>query len=890
MQRDYYRALRALTRGAMLSEAEIAMDAAVRVIVPLGESIRWIDIRGNTDFARELSPRRCAGIMENVLTGAARAMCEEGCVAFQMRGDGNRIYLRIGCPGPIIGTVSSSLRALYPGICLGVGENIPPLNLTHGGVLTGYPSYRGEEAKGELPVDELLRGLGKEPFCLTVLARLERMDSAVATKLDWIMRERQVAVGDSEQQYGGQDGVSYRVVNCAAQEYLKRLESASEIFTYAGHSALWTVECIYAAQNTYTAGRLGGLLCATLNGDVASALEAVTCRRMSILEASHAIHLQSILSGNFFLEARPQEYSLNPNPLGTFMSSRELARLLALPRNEYAGYFVDQFVEFDVDNRPGRGDGGEYVLGDIVRSCQADALPEGGYAIRLDDLTRHALIVGLTGGGKTNTSKGLLSTLWRKHGVPFLVIESAKREYWELSMLADEAGGRAFSSLNVFTVGDENPRTASPFRLNPMEAAPGIALQTHIDYLLSTFKAAFELYPPMPYVLETAVYKVYEDRGWDIVTGENRYGLNRYPMLRDLEAAVVEVTDSLHYDSEVASNVKAALTARIHSLMNGSKDAMMNTARGIDMDYLLSRPTVLELEDLGDDDTKAFVIGILLVRIYEHRKANQYATSDRPGGGKSLGHVIMVEEAHRLLRNVQGGGEGNQSRANAVEFFCNMLAEIRSFGQGFFIADQVPTKLAPDTLKNTNLKIIHRTVMQEDREAVGRAMNMTPEQTAYLSALRVGYAAVFGEGDNRPKLVRFPLQVNAGGVDRREFIQDCARRIRRDCGEAFARGCGTAACGWCPECCAREREADDILRAAGGAAGALELMENFGDVADGGTLLRFCEMFCAQASRATKLCAAGKLLAAAGLPPAKQCEAVREMVRRMSEAEGKAKR
>ena len=35
--------------------------------------------------------------------------------------------------------------------------------------------------------------------------------------------------------------------------------------------------------------------------------------------------------------------------------------------------------------------------------------------------------------------------------------------------------------------------------------------------------------------------------------------------------------------------------------------------------------------------------------------------------------------------------------------------------KGFLIADQVPTKLAPDTLKNTNLKIVHRIVMKEDR-------------------------------------------------------------------------------------------------------------------------------------------------------------------------------
>lgn len=63
---------------------------------------------------------------------------------------------------------------------------------------------------------------------------------------------------------------------------------------------------------------------------------------------------------------------------------------------------------------------------------------------------------------------------------------------------------------------------------------------------------------------------------------------------------------------------------------------------------------------------------------------------------------MMIEEAHRLLKNVPEGGEGGNTRAKTVEFFCNLLAEIRTFGQGIIIADQIPTKIAPDTIKNTN--------------------------------------------------------------------------------------------------------------------------------------------------------------------------------------------
>ena len=107
-----------------------------------------------------------------------------------------------------------------------------------------------------------------------------------------------------------------------------------------------------------------------------------------------------------------------------------------------------------------------------------------------------------------------------------------------------------------------------------------------------------------------------------------------------------------------------------------------------------------------------------------------------------------------------------------------MLAEIRTFGQGIIIADQIPTKLASDTIKNTNLKLVHRTVMEEDREAMGHAMNMTPEQVEYLSSLSRGVAAVYAEGDNRPKLVKMPLMEDKQKeVTRDELISQIRRNV-----------------------------------------------------------------------------------------------------------------
>ncbi len=69
-------------------------------------------------------------------------------------------------------------------------------------------------------------------------------------------------------------------------------------------------------------------------------------------------------------------------------------------------------------------------------------------------------------------------------------------------------------------------------------------------------------------------------------------------------------------------------------------------------------------------------------------------------------------------------------------------------GQGLLIADQVPARLVPDAVKNTNLKIVHRLVAADDRDAMSACMALTSEQSAIINRLRPGQAIVCGEQDD----------------------------------------------------------------------------------------------------------------------------------------------
>jgi len=177
--------------------------------------------------------------------------------------------------------------------------------------------------------------------------------------------------------------------------------------------------------------------------------------------------------------------------------------------------------------------------------------------------------------------------------------------------------------------------------------------------------------------------------------------------------------------------------------------------------------TVVELDAVPDSEQKSLVMAFLMTFLFEKRQADDLTA--RRLGEKStdkLRHVLILEEAHRLLANTGGGRGGDHagmgSRAKAVSLFVDMLAEIRAFGQGIVIVEQIPTKIVPDAVKNTNLKIMLRMTSKDDRDYLGEAMNFTAEQKRFVTGLRARAGEgiqfiAFEEGIDQPILLNLPL-------------------------------------------------------------------------------------------------------------------------------------
>lgn len=670
-------------------------------------------------------------------------------------------------PGDAL-TLTALLDAHYPGSRLEavdgealVEELRPFLASGHLGLLTGFPTVKeSDEADRPTQLDRVLRAMSGQRWGMMIMAEpvagplVRSLIHATANEL------RNIENAEQMKQRRGP----------LAEAYFRRLELLATEYEAGVAAGMWTVATYFFALD----GAVFNALASTLVG-VFGGVESFP-DPVRVIELGDPGPLRSGLGPILLGTVDPPGDFRYPYSFQTLLNSARLANLFHLPRLEAPGFTVRESVRFDVSPAPPNE--AAISLGEVL-----DRRRETGkeYPLTASALNKHALVVGVTGSGKTNTTFHLLRQMWR-NDVPFLVLEPAKAEY--RSLLQDPT---FVDDLRVFTLGDE---TASPLRINPFEIEPGVNLATHIDLLKATFNAAFAMWSPLPQVLERCLHEVYRDRGWDPVRGTNhRLGsdwvdtrLPVFPTLADLVAKVREVVDRLGYEDRVTSDIKAALITRLDSLRIGGKGAMLDTPTSVPMSVLLEAPTIVELEQIGDDDEKAFLLGLLLMKLYERRRAS--GTTE----GRTLEHVVVVEEAHRLLANVPmfASEEQSNTRGKAVESFVNMLSEVRAYGQGFLIAEQIPSKLAPDALKNTNLKVLHRTVAGDDRETMARMTNMSEEQSRMLAVLEPGEAIVFAEGDDTPLTVKVPYakvpttEVMSTRANSDAFVLEHMRRFHED--------------------------------------------------------------------------------------------------------------
>lgn len=563
---------------------------------------------------------------------------------------------------------------------------------------------------------------------------------------------------------GSSDSVTVEIANKHAEEIMQYIsDDLLERLKTGFSKGLFRTSIYYMAEEPIHAYRLKSAIMSLFQGNKAAYspllsqnIDLTKEKSLSLLRTYQSQYVSEphISGDSLILLGRP--FDNNKIGLSTYLTTEEISLIAGLPQKEVPGLALKEGVEFGL-NEDNMNVEQSIRLGQMMQRGGKLDIP---FFLDRESMAKHTFIAGVTGSGKTTTCHNLLD----EANMPFLVIEPAKTEYRTLI--------RNDEDLVVFTLGDE---TVAPFRINPFELIEGEIISAHVDMLKATFTSAFPMEASMPQLLEEAIYKCYVDKGWDVnkninlVSQEKAFapGASSFPTMSDLLATMKEVVEGKNFSQQMQADYIGSLVSRLSNLTVGSKGNMLNCQRSTDFRYIAHHNVILEMEELKSPEDKALFMGFILSRLSavikkEHQRNHGFR------------HLTLVEEAHRLLSKVEYGDSG--SKKGAVETFTDLLAEVRKYGEGLIIVDQIPNKLAPEVLKNTNTKIIHKILARDDKEVVGDTMLMDDKQKEYLSALAVGEAIVFSEQTDKPVHVKIDKRTDTS----EEQIEDELVKMRFD--------------------------------------------------------------------------------------------------------------
>lgn len=407
----------------------------------------------------------------------------------------------------------------------------------------------------------------------------------------------------------------------------------------------------------------------------------------------------------------------------TLVSGRELPMHLGLPTRSVHGLPIIEHAEFG-RNVPDEAmpDEDKMNLGKIYHMGKEEA---AGLILNRQAMASHTFITGSTGTGKSNAVYHLLDEITKNGQTTFLVVEPAKGEYKNV-----------FGNCIDVQVFGTNPRETPLLRMNPFAFPENIHILEHIDRLVEIFNACWPMYAAMPAVLKDAIERSYQKVGWDLRNSESEKGI--FPTFFDLLDILPGVIEESHYSKDTQSDYVGALCTRVKSLTNGIYGSVLCAEDALSDAEMFDQNVIVDLSRVGSMETKSLLMGILVMKLQEYRMCSS-------GMNSRLRHVTVLEEAHNLLRktSAEQSQEGANLQGKSVEMLANAIAEMRTYGEGFIIADQAPGLLDMSVIRNTNTKIILRLPDEEDRKLVGKSAALKEAQIDELSKLPLGVAAVY---------------------------------------------------------------------------------------------------------------------------------------------------
>ena len=362
--------------------------------------------------------------------------------------------------------------------------------------------------------------------------------------------------------------------------------------------------------------------------------------------------------------------------------------------------------DFYIPNSKESGERGEGI---VLGRGKARSGTSHEFRLQLDDLRRHVSVIGMTGSGKSTTA-GVIVRQVAAMGLPVMVLD------WhnEHSELVKSVGG------SVLSPGKDD------FAINPMDMGHATEPAEHIEMVTDIFSDTYHFTHPQAYMFRNALQRCLSESGEREV-----------PTLASLVSAIESYPLRSAYDNET----KVALLRRLVPLTQGHVGRAFNSPSSHTVDELLDKVLCVELGHIRETLSRSIFADILMKLVYEMRVARKVR----------MEHLMMIEEARNIApvrRDEDPPSVGER-----------MISELRKFGESMLFIAQFPSQVAPEVIKNSGVRIIHRVAWAEDLRLIRDSLNLTPEQLSYISSLGVGEAVVSLTRLQKPLLV----QVEAGG-------------------------------------------------------------------------------------------------------------------------------
>lgn len=532
---------------------------------------------------------------------------------------------------------------------------------------------------------------------------------------------------------GKSENTIYTYKSYMVQNLIQKLEQTMKRINQSQSTGLWKFSSYVMAHNS------------AISLNVANYLRALTQGKESYVEPSVVQewsdkagadtsefkeirkYLSHFCHPLFVTLSQNEENGMMVTPT-SYISTDELGYVISFPKKSIQGLPVLEGVQFgrephallaiDEDLEIGYG----YHMHQVVPSTRIKLSKE--------ELTKHTFITGSTGAGKSNMIYKLLDEAGRQN-IRFLVVEPAKGEYKDI--LGKRKGVTTYGT-------NPNIEGINLLKLNPFRFPNSIHVLEHMDRLVEIFNVCWPMYAAMPAILKDSIERAYISVGWNLEISKNKHGVNLYPTFSDVVKQIKEVLTESDYSADNKGDYTGSLVTRLRSLTNGINGLIFSSDDLSDED-IFDKNVIVDLSRVGSSETKSLIMGLLVLKLQEHRVDQRAINSEL---NSELKHITVLEEAHNLLRrtSIEQSSESTNLLGKSVEMLANSIAEMRTYGEGFIIADQSPGLLDISVIRNTNTKIIMRLPDYSDRELVGKSAGLNENQIVEISRIERGVAAI----------------------------------------------------------------------------------------------------------------------------------------------------